>query len=109
MKKLLAISLVVVMVLVLIPNLYAGDKEWATAGKILTGVAVYNALSGNSGVFGRGYYSEPPRVVERHYYHPYYHYYDTSVPRRRSYYRTVDYYPSYYESGEVIETYEVIE
>ena len=52
-------------------TVYAGDKEWATAGKILTGIAGLGILA-NIAASGRG----------RHYYAPEYcRSYPASVPR----------------------------
>ena len=45
----------------------AGDEEWATAGKILTGVVagevIRRALEPNRGYYSRGYYYNPDYVI----------------------------------------------
>ncbi|MDD5644499.1 MAG: hypothetical protein PHO00_03515 [bacterium] len=66
----------------------AGDKEWATAGKILAGVTAYQFLSGNMFPQQNVYYA-PQRVS---YYEPR-RYYNTP---KRYYHRPRSYYTSYY-------------
>ena len=77
MKKILAISLVVVGLLSAVGSVYAGDREWATAGKILTGVVAADVLTGGHS-------------------RPYYHGYDPYYYSPSPYYYSGYYAPTYY-------------
>ena len=80
MKKLILMLVAVSMATGVITTASAGEKEWATAGKILAGVTAYQFLSGNllpqqRAYYGYSYYA--PRR-SRHYYQTPRHY----SPRR---------------------------
>ena len=62
-KYLLAGALVSALLIVPLSQAHAGDREWATAGKILTGVVGANILFNG---WGHHYYGRPV-VVHRYY------------------------------------------
>ncbi|MCK9554596.1 hypothetical protein M0R36_02090 [bacterium] len=88
MKRIILITTVAALVFGYATVAGAGDKEWATAGKILAGVTAYQFLSGNMFPQQNVYYV-PQRV---HYYEPRRYY---TAPRRH-YYEPRSYYSSYY-------------
>ncbi|MCL5966703.1 MAG: hypothetical protein M1550_05805 [Deltaproteobacteria bacterium] len=62
MKKIMAIIVVAGLLATLAPaGAYAGDREWATAGKILTGIIGLSIL-GNALAYPAPVYAPPPRV-----------------------------------------------
>ncbi|MEW6534770.1 MAG: hypothetical protein AB1454_03995 [Candidatus Auribacterota bacterium] len=85
---------------------YSGDREWATVGKILTGVVgaglvyetMYDGYYYHPRTYYRSYYEVPDVIIiDRPYHGPYYRrghhyyhnrYYDRSYYRPRHYYRT---------------------
>ena len=79
MKKLIAIGMVSAVVLMGSGYAQAGQKEWATAGKILAGVAAVSVLSDLASRPGYTYYEAPCyRPVYTTYSRPYYRPYTTS-------------------------------
>ena len=92
MKKLIGIALVLVVLLGSVSVSFAGEREWATAGKILTGMVGLSILADAASRPCYSSYDCPPRPVyrETYYSRPYYR------PRPVSYtYEEVTRYPSY--------------
>ena len=81
MKKLIVLVLVTAIFLTGSQFSYAGDSEWATAGKILAGVVGVSVLSDMAA--SRPYYG----YSSHHYYHPRYRYYRSRHGRRYHYHR----------------------
>ena len=65
MRFIASVLIVALGVILMLPlcNAIAGDEEWATVGKILTGVVaadvIHRALEPNRGYYERGYYYNP--------------------------------------------------
>ncbi len=97
MKKLILTVVAISIATGVITTASAGEKEWATAGKILAGVTAYQFLSGNLLPQQRAYYGSSYYAPRRYYYAPRRSYYAPmyySSPRR--YYSSGSYYvPSY--------------
>ncbi|MBN2189672.1 MAG: hypothetical protein JW728_00485 [Candidatus Aureabacteria bacterium] len=110
MKRMILITTVAALVFGCATMAGAGDKEWATAGKILAGITAYQFLSGNmfpqQNVYyapQRGYYYEPRRhysAPRRHYYAPRSYYSSYYAP---STYTTTTYYSTYSEPVVIVE------
>jgi len=86
MKNFIVFLVAIVFMLLTVLTVYAGQKEWATAGKILTGYVIADTFnkvisqpSTNRGHYSHGYYHglPPQEVVEEHYY-----YYPTPAKKR---------------------------
>lgn len=110
MKKIIMLAAVFAMLTVSSANVLAGDKEWATAGKILTGIAAVGVLSDlatpsysnyNSYYYdpAPAYYPARPVYSSSYYYPSSYSSYTTYYPRRyhRRHHHNYRRYPRYRE------------
>lgn len=89
MKKLILTVVAISIAAGVITTASAGEKEWATAGKILAGVTAYQFLSGNLLPQQRAYYGSSYYAPRRYYYAP------RHYSARRYYSPNTYYVPSY--------------
>ena len=103
MKKLIAV-LTVLGVLALTPaTSMAGDREWATAGKVLAGVVGVSMIAGAaSHGYHHNYYQRPYHYYHGPSYHSYHHrpyyrpYYHTSYSHSYGHHNPGYYYEEHY-------------